>query len=132
MHTNGVLPCTSCALKLEEAHHLLVGWFWDMKLVYPDLHISWAYRDEASQHADFLSGKSRLDYPNSKHNNTVDGKPLSLALDLFTIDSNGSANFNPDFYDKLNLASLEKGYSLRWGGTFQHLKDMDHWEILES
>ncbi len=132
MHKNGVLPCTTCELKLEEADPILVGWFWNMKLKYPDLHVAWSYRGEADQHADFLSGKSKLDYPNSKHNNTVNGKPSSLALDVFTLDSAGVAHFNPDFYEQLNEDTIAEGYKITWGGSWQTFKDLDHYQIADD
>jgi len=130
LHTNGVLPCPTCTLKLEEAHPTLAAWFWDMKLKFPQLHIAWSYRGEADQHADFLSGKSKLDYPNSKHNNTLNGKPYSLALDVFTLDDSGAAHFNPDFYEELNEITQQEGvYKVTWGGSWVTFKDMDHFEI---
>jgi hypothetical protein len=132
MHKNGILPCSTCTLKLEQADSRLEGWFWNMKLKYPQLHVAWSYRNESDQHAAFLSGKSRQDYPTSKHNHTVSGQPCSLALDVFILDDQGQAHFNPDFYEELNQASLDAGYALRWGGSFVTLKDFDHWEIKES
>ena len=129
MHTNGILPCPACTLKLEEADSRLGGWFWNMKLKYPQLHIAWSFRNESDQHAAFLSGKSKLDWPSSKHNNMINGLPCSLALDVFTLDDQGDANFNADFYEQLNEDTLEASYPIVWGGSWITFKDLDHFEL---
>lgn len=49
---------------------------------WPDWLIVCGWRGQAEQHAAFTSGHSAVDWPNSKHNYMIDGKPASLAVDI--------------------------------------------------
>ena len=133
VHDKDDPQCMGCKNKLLDVHLALNAWFWDMKKRYEDLHISWGFRDEKHQRADFKAGLSRLNWPNSKHNNMLDGSPCSLALDVFRIDQQtGAALFNSSFYTVLNEYSKSQGYNLRWGGEFKTLKDLDHFELIDG
>lgn len=99
-----------------------------MKEKYKSLHISCGFRSKADQDKAFRDGKSQLKWPDSKHNNQlVNGKPLSLALDLFQL-VNGKAEFNKAFMNTLNKESAAS-YELRWGGEFKSLGDYCHFEL---
>lgn len=116
--------CPLCELKLKDAHDKLGEWFRDMKGKHPSLHISWSYRDKASQEQAVSHGASKLHYPASAHN-----KMPSLALDVFQIDESGRASFDPVFCAKLNSESQAAGYTLKWGGQWKSLGDSDHFQI---
>lgn len=50
---------------------------------WPDWIILCGWRGEAEQHAAFLAGTSKVDWPNGKHNKTdFEGKPYSWAVDI--------------------------------------------------
>lgn len=116
--------CALCEEKLKLAHPELAKWFRDVKSRHPDVHVSWSYRDQASQQEAFEEGKSKLQFPMSAHNKTP-----TLALDIFQIDDAGKPKWDPIFNAKLNEESLSLGYALRWGGNFKSLGDSDHFEI---
>lgn len=128
-HHSSDPTCALCEQKLTQAHPDLVKWFHDLKGRHPNVHISWSYRDEASQNQAFSEGASKLKYPLSAHNHTVEGQPHSLALDIFQINDAGRAVFDPVFCAKVNHESCSLGYALKWGGQWKSLGDNDHFEI---
>lgn len=121
--------CALCEEKLSQADPALTKWFHDLKSRHPSVHISWSYRDEASQNKMVSEGASKLKYPLSAHNHTVQGEPQSLALDIFQIDNSGRAIFDPVFCAKVNEESCSLGYALKWGGKWKALGDNDHFEL---
>ena len=126
--------CQACEEKLNTAHQVLKLWFLNnVKTRWPSAHVSWAYRDKASQEQAFADGKSKLHYPDSAHNKTgPDGIPCATALDLFQIISK-IAVFDPGWYKEVSLVPLPMGsqYTLFWGAKFKSLGDNDHFEIRE-
>jgi hypothetical protein len=128
MHVNGE-NCATCDLKLQGVDVTLVNWFTWVKGNHPEVHIAWGYRGEEDQHNAFLAGKSKLDYPHSPHNHMHAGTPCSLALDVFQLEPDGTAKFDPVFYAALNEETKEALYPIVWGGSFAHLVDMDHFQL---
>lgn len=129
LHHNSDPSCPLCEDKLTRAHSDLVRWFQSVKFMHPDVHISWSYRGEQDQEQAFLDGKSKLHYPNSAHNKTDEnGNPCSRALDLFQINEDNQAIFNPGFYAR--LSSEEHGVSVLWGGRWKTMGDYDHWQMI--
>lgn len=123
-HTSQVgVSCLSCEAKLKEADPFLADWFHRAKVLFPDIHVSWSFRDQAAQQLAFTSGKSKLPWPRSKHNQMP-----SQAIDLFQIDHNGHAIFDPVLMAKV-FNTFPRG--VRWGGTFA-IRDNDHFELLEN
>lgn len=119
-HVNGPV-CPSCEDKLSHAHEKLVDWFkLHVKPTYPDMHVSWSFRDEASQEDAVLRGASKLHWPNSPHNKTP-----ALALDLFQLDK-GGARWDVGIFHTLSL-TIPEGF--KWGGDFNSLSDTDHFEV---
>lgn len=123
--------CALCEIKLQAANPKLVDFAHAAKKIYPDLHISWSYRDQSSQEQAFSEGKTRLHYPKSAHNHVVDGKPLSLAIDIFQIDDSGKPKWDPVFCAKLNDWQKSEGLDLKWGGEWKSLGDNDHFQVEE-
>lgn len=130
-HSNLEPTCPLCAEKLEQAHHYMRKWFENVKRRHPKAHISCAWRGKEDQDRAFQGKKSKLPFPLSKHNRMINGKPCSLALDLFELSDEGQAIFSPSFYAKINGENEEDRARIRWGGTFQ-IRDYDHFEMLES
>lgn len=126
--------CYGCNEKLKLVHPILRAWFWRRKAKYPNLHISWGWRDQADQDQAFEEGKSNVRFPNSKHNATgPDGKPLSLALDLFQVDEDGNARWSKAFFSRLAAENKEMREPIRWGGTFKLRNgstDSCHFELI--
>jgi hypothetical protein len=112
--------CALCEQKLSLAHSDLVTWFHDLKSRNPNVHVSWSFRDEASQEDSFKNGTTKLHFPDSAHN-----KQPAEALDIFQIDDAGKAVWNPVF-----MAKIAHEYpALKWGGSWKTLGDTDHFEI---
>lgn len=132
-HENGVERCSRCENKLFTAHPTLVSWFYWVKSNHPDCHIAWSFRDEKSQHQAFESGKSKLDWPFSKHN-CLDaiGNPQSKALDLFSLNDEGGAEFKKEYFEQIWHETQASNLPMKWGGNFKSLGDNDHFEIKED
>lgn len=116
--------CPLCDEKLLKAHSYLAQWFQRVKDKYPEIHVSWAYRDKDAQEAAYSSGRSLAEFPKSPHN-----KEPSMALDLFTINSDGRARFPTILYAKIATDNEQNGEPIIWGGTFKNISDPDHFEL---
>lgn len=128
-HTNDP-RCPSCEEKLTDVHEKLRDWFLNfVKPNEPDCHIAWGWRGQSDQHADYMSGRSKLDWPDSKHNNMVNYQPCALALDLFFIGDDDRAYFPYTRYQSIADDTSKAGFPITWGGTFAHLKDLDHFQL---
>lgn len=127
-HTDDPI-CPLCSDKLLTAHDYLGSWFAGVKKRYPNVHVSWGFRDAQAQEQAFLDKKTNCHFPKSPHNNMKDGKPYSLALDLFMIDEDGQAKFPPLWYAKLNAENENTGEPLLWGGVWKKLGDSDHYQV---
>lgn len=123
-------PCAGCEKKLTQCDPFWTNWFASLKANWSNAHISWGFRGQADQDADYNAGSSKLKWPFSKHNFMLDdGTPNSLALDLFQINEEGKAVFDPKWYTLVFHWSLAQGYPVEWGGFFKTLKDMNHYQI---
>lgn len=122
--------CLRCNELLQDAHPELVAWFKRAKARYVNVHISCSFRNSTEQNKAFAEGKSQLRWPKSKHNNTENGRPCSLALDLFLIDEDGLARFPPLFYAKLNADNERDREPIEWGGKWTKFKDLVHFQLV--
>ena len=83
-------------------------------------------RDEDAQTEAFDSGRSKVQFPNSKHNSSP-----SRAVDIapYPVDWNDLQRFH-------HLAGIikgiahEKGIKIKWGGDFNSFFDGPHFELL--
>jgi peptidoglycan L-alanyl-D-glutamate endopeptidase CwlK len=91
------------------------------------------WRGEADQHTAFVDGKSKLDWPKSKHNNTLpDGTPISLAVDVVPLPVDW-ADINA-FYELARVVKAIarlKGINITWGGSWTSFHDFPHYELKE-
>lgn len=118
--------------KLENCHPHLQDLFNEVIKHY-DCTVICGYRGQPEQEEAFRSGKSKLRYPSSKHNQMP-----SLAVDVvpYPIDWTDSARFFHFAGFVLAIATL-RGISIRWGGDFnsnnifkdESFVDMPHWEL---
>lgn len=124
--------CPLCDEKLVQAHPAIAAWFRNVKTRFINAHISWAYRNAHDQNEFFRLKKTLVQYPNSKHNRTLNGLPCSAALDLFLLDEDGNDRYPPMFYAKVNSDNEREKLPIRWGGTFKSIGDATHFELKES
>lgn len=121
--------CPLCEDKLLCAHPRIADWFRRLKKRHPNVHVSSSWRGQSEQNQLFKEGKTRAPFPKSKHNHMEDGRPCSLALDLFQIDEDGVARFAPLFYAKVNAENEADRELIRWGGKFKSFVDGPHFEL---
>ncbi len=120
--------------KLDECDPRLQRVF-ERVLQFHDCTILVGHRDKETQNAANDAGKSKVRWPNSKHNTAP-----SLAVDVapFPIDWADRDRFMIFAGVVRTVAALE-GVSLRWGGDWdgdgltkdQTFDDLVHWEIVE-
>lgn len=126
-HSNG--GCEKCKEFLTQLNKELASYASDILARFPDCHISCAFRGEAEQNQAFKNGKSRLKWPNSKHNVMKDGLPCSEAIDLFQLSDLGTAIFNRDYYKTIFNFIKENQLPIAWGGLWVTFKDNPHFEL---
>lgn len=99
-----------------------------------DVTILWGHRQGREQNQLFKAGKSKVLYPNSKHNSTP-----SKAIDVAPYPINWKDLFS--FYYLGGLVkgiALERGIGIRWGGDWdsdndfndQTFNDLCHFEVI--
>lgn len=100
-----------------------------------DIGVVEGYRDKTTQNKYFSAGKSKVQYPNSKHNVNP-----SNAMDL-GVYINNKLTFDPKYYYYLNgiiqAYALTMKVGIRWGGDWdgdgdyddQSFNDLMHWEL---
>lgn len=94
---------------------------------YYDFSVICGYRGEKDQNEAFLRGASKAKFPQSEHN-----KSPSRAVDLapYPIDWRDRERFRFLSYIIRGIADYQ-GVKLRWGGDFESVSDMPHFEIVE-
>lgn len=127
-HTNDLIDCPSCDEKLSQAHPKLIDWFKQVvKPSFKDCHVSWSFRDQYNQNQMVAMGKSKLAWPKSKHNfMDENGNPLSLAIDLFELSSNGMASWPWKYFKDISALITDE---MEWGGNWKKFPDSDHYEL---
>ncbi len=83
------------------------------------------HRGEAEQVAAYHDGRSRLTWPQSKHNSLP-----SRAVDLARVpidwrDTHGFCTLA----DVVKAQAAELGIKIVWGGDWKGLKDLDHFQL---
>jgi peptidoglycan L-alanyl-D-glutamate endopeptidase CwlK len=83
------------------------------------------HRGKAAQDKAFAEKKSKVRWPNSKHN-----KKPSLAMDCVPVplDWNDIASFR-NMASHMKAAARKVGVSIKWGGDFKGFFDGPHFEI---
>jgi peptidoglycan LD-endopeptidase CwlK len=119
-----------CDIRLQEVFNEVVKYF--------DCSIVTGHRGQAEQHQAFISGKSKLDFPDSKHNSTP-----SKAVDAMPYYNNGirwSDNVDTALFVGFVLGVATKmGIILRCGAFWDNpydiknnaFADMDHFEVVD-
>lgn len=130
------LRCPRCDSMLESGVKELQDWFYEIKVAFPDAHVSCVWRNESWQNALFEDGKSRKRWPDSKHNKMVGDKPASEAMDLFELNDHGEAEFRLGYYKQIAEWLKDQEAPIRcgvdWNGDGidnEKWRDPPHFEI---
>lgn len=102
-----------------------------------DLTILCGHRDINAQEAAWMSGASKLHWPESAHNSTP-----SLAVDVAPIVDDAVSWDWPRYHEiapviKATWAGMEAegltaGWALTWGGDWPRFPDGPHWELRKA
>lgn len=128
-HENRNAFCPKCEEFLKTTHPKMVEWWRLIKPNFTHVHIYCSWRNMDAQNKAFYEGLSRLKFPNSRHNYTLNDKAASLALDLFQLSEEGIALFPYQFYKRIIDISEQFNQPIRWGGHFKDLGDSNHFEF---
>lgn len=117
------------AERLESCDHRLQSILIEVIDSY-DFAVVDGYRDEFTQNKYYETGRSRLKFPNSKHNiypsKAVDVCPYVEGVGLVWDDN--------WMWNELAIRILQEGHRqgtrLRWGGTWKTFIDKPHFELL--
>ena len=101
-------------------------WLFHKVLEEHDCSIICGHRGEEEQNKAFAEGKSKLKYPQGKHNKTP-----SLAVDVLPYPFNGWEDKEQfkKFADIVKTKALNYGIDIVWGGDWTSFVDMPHWEL---
>ncbi len=90
-----------------------------------DCSVICGHRGREDQDKAFAEGKSKLKWPNSKHNKTP-----SLAVDVvpFPIDWENENEFHK-LAGVVDAVALQMNIKVKWGGSWKKFKDLPHWEL---
>jgi peptidoglycan LD-endopeptidase CwlK len=91
-----------------------------------DFAIYCGHRGKAAQDRAFREKKSKVKWPNSKHNKTP-----SLAFDAYPVPGPNWNNI-PSFHTMarhMKEAARKVGVNIKWGGDFKSFFDGPHFEI---
>lgn len=93
-----------------------------------DFSVLCGFRNKDQQNHAFLSGSSKVQWPNSKHNQFP-----SLAMDLcpYPVDWNSEKAFR-DLAIIILTVSRHIGIDLEWGGEWKEFPDFPHYQLKES
>lgn len=153
-HKNGP-GCPLCLEKLDECHPDLKLLFQKIKNLDSQAHVAWGYRSDDEQRAVYIAGRSKARPGDSAHNVKRDGKPFSLAIDIFFQDNLGNPDWMIERYQilheglilmmkkevELDMTSSSKkkqkigyfffGQRFEWGGNFLRMSgDFGHYQLL--
>jgi len=124
-------PCPLCHERSLEAHPKLQEAWSEIKLKFPDCHISCSFRNKEDQNECFKKGLSKLQWPKSKHNFMWSNSPCARALDLFRLNSDGKAEFPPNYYSDISFFLVRKLFPIEWSGHWNKMKEMTHFELMD-
>jgi hypothetical protein len=128
-HVNRSQPCGKCLELLSEGDPSLAVYLQGIRAVFPEAHVSCVWRGEAAQNAAVAAKLSRTPWPTSKHNNMKDGKPFSLAMDLFRLGDDGKAYFEKPYYQRVAAHLKSLGAGIEWGGDWASFPDAPHFQL---
>lgn len=92
-----------------------------------DCTILEGYRDEEKQEKAYREGRSKVRYPDSKHN-----RYPSKAVDCvpYPVDWDNLPRFH-EFAGFVQATAIAQGIKVRWGGHFKSFFDGPHFELID-
>jgi len=90
-----------------------------------DFTVLCGHRGKAEQDGAYLAGRSKVRFPNSKHNSEP-AKAVDCAP--YPIDWSDTERFR-EMAAVIKKAAMELGVSLAWGGDWKKFRDMPHFEL---
>lgn len=124
--------CALCDAKLEQAHHEIGYWFREIKKSFPDVHVSCTFRNKIDQDIAYQEGRSRLKWPNSKHNLMNGNTPCSRAFDLFMLRPDFVAEWRPAYFKEIADLLLMFNAPIVWGGAWKKFTDYPHFQLMDD
>lgn len=108
----------TCDIALRQIFYCVIE-HWDCTILE-------GHRGEEAQNAAYAAGKSKVQYPYSKHNHNP-----SLAVDVmpYPVDWNDLERLRR-FSDFVKGVAAGLGYDIKWGGDFNGFFDGPHWELI--
>lgn len=102
-----------------------------------DYTVVCGWRNEADQTSAYVARKSKVQWPNSRHNRyNRQGKPAAVAIDIAPYKDGGIPWKETDqFFFLITLwfkASQNLGIKIEWGGHFNSFFDGPHIQLHES
>lgn len=91
-----------------------------------DITVIVGHRGQADQDAAFKAKKSKLRWPNSRHN-SMPSTAVDLAPGIKRIDWRDIASF-VRLADVVHARAAELGIELEWGGDWR-MRDYVHWQL---
>lgn len=90
-----------------------------------DFTVICGHRNEQDQNKAVESGKSKTQWPTSRHNSSP-----SQAVDLapYPIEWSDLERFK-ELNSHMQTAAAKLGIEIEWGGDFKTLADYDHWQL---
>lgn len=114
--------CEKCRNTISTAAPLLRAYALAVQSLYPEAHVSCAFRNQKDQDLAYASKSSRVKWPYSKHNHTP-----AEALDFFRL-KDGVALFESEWFIFV-IGRTAKIAGLIWGGDWEKFRDMPHVEL---
>lgn len=127
-HSHGE-TCDGCDARMLEAHPKVWEIWKELKQEFPSAHVAWVWRNKLQQFSEFKKGASKLEFPHSQHNKTLQEKPCSRAFDVFSLNPKGVAVWDPGYMRTIWKWIQSRQFPMRWGGAWQTLGDFNHFEI---
>lgn len=115
MHHTADAICQLCEKKLLDADPRIAHWFRRVKERFPRAHVSCTWRGKEAQNREADEGRSKLRWPNSKHNAVRDGKPCALAMDLFELRDDKVAAWPWKFFHEISEFLKAESAPIDWG-----------------
>jgi peptidoglycan L-alanyl-D-glutamate endopeptidase CwlK len=110
--------------KLSQCHPDLIRLFMEV-IKYYDCSILEGHRSEILQNTYYESGKSKVKWPDGRHNTkpseAVDVAPYPINWD----DIEGFKNFG----DLVKKIAEGLSIEIEWGGDWKNFKDYPHWQL---
>ena len=112
--------------ELNTCEQDLIDLFTDVVKVF-DCSVLEGHRNKNKQHTAFINKKSKVDWPDSKHNSLPSQGVDVMPYPIDWKDTEKQHRFATTVYD----IAMKKGIRVRWGGMFKNFYDSPHWQVIK-